>query len=409
MTTWWYSDENKKVGPFDLEELTNLVQKGKVVPSTLLWREGFEAWQQLRNTQELESLLIKIPPPIPSKPTLLEWEFPMASNWRRFFARIFDLWLEIVIVGGVIGFTFGLVSPVYAEMLNSANSILLGLILTPLALVFDAGIYGVFGNTPGKALAGLRVGNVDASHLTASEYLGRNLSLWVSGLAFGLPLVYLFTMATQSRRLKKGEHATYDFEAGYRVRAKPWSWKKDALFVVLFLSLFAVVVALNVEDQQNKQDPARKIVSENFNWINPITGNGALINQSWTYQSHKNQDGQIIYMFSERTNNAAVVFGVEDGSNIPLDNYVQLFKDNVATSMQFTDGGIYDDYLGNHRWMGQGVMVDSANNLVDVQIVQLEDKFWRVVTIQTKPRESTDSMVDELRINLWGTVLNKGS
>jgi hypothetical protein len=49
-------------------------------------------------------------------------------------------------------------------------------------------------------------------------------------------------------------------------------------------------------------------------------------------------------------------------------------------------------------------MVDSISNRLDVQIAQVGNIFWSVMTIQFLPYDYSDPLVAQLQAELWNTV-----
>ena len=118
------------------------------------------------------------------------------------------MWCEVLLVSFVLGAVLGLYPASFVEWINKPGAgPLFSIFCLPIALAVDALLYRVVGNTPGKALLGLRVGTLDGKPLSLGQYLNRNFSVWVSGLALGFPLINLFTMAYQSRRLHRGQQS----------------------------------------------------------------------------------------------------------------------------------------------------------------------------------------------------------
>lgn len=406
MTVWWYAEKEKKIGPFEQGDLASLIQRGKIGPRTMLWKEGMESWHPLDEIEELKPLKAMVPPPLPLKASTDPLTFPMATQWPRFCARIFDIWWEIMLIAFALGSVLGRYSTSYVEWLNggAGASHLFGILCLPFVLIFDAGIYRLIGNTPGKALLGLKVGLLDASPLSFGQYLGRNFSIWIKGLALGFPLINLFTMANQHKRLSKGQQASYDESTGYRVRAKPIGWIRKSSFGIAFLSLFVVMAMLNSIEQTAQREAMMSRTSENYSWVNPVTSLSAKIDSRWKNSADQNIDGQKIYMFSERSEHAVVILGVEHAPNYTLDDYIQGFKKNTAANMRFSDGGRYLEKFGKQTWQGSGEMVDVTSNRLHVQVVRVGNDFWRIVQIQTMPYEYSDQIVKQLQDDLWKTV-----
>lgn len=405
MTAWWYAENEKKSGPLEQGELGTLIQRGNIGPRTLLWKEGMESWLPLNEIEELQPLTAAAPPPLPPKASTDPLTFPMATPWPRFFARIFDMWWEILLVSVSLGAVLGRYSAGFVEWINGPGaSQLFGILCLPFALILDAAIYRLLGNTPGKAFLGLKVGLLDASPLSFGQYLGRNFAIWAKGVALGFPFINLFTMAHQSGRLGKGQQASYDESTDYRVRAKPIGWLRKSSFGVAFFGLLVVMAALNSMERAAQREAILSSTSENYSWVNPVTSLSAKIDSRWKNSAQKNNDGQQIYIFSERADRAVVILGVEHATGFTLNDYIQAFRKSTAANMRFSDGGRYFEKSGKQAWQGSGEMVDATSNRLHVQVVQVGNDFWRVVEIQTMPYEYSDQLVTQLQDGLWKTV-----
>jgi Predicted membrane protein/domain len=260
MADWWYADKDKKTGPVEITELGRLLQTGKISPKTMVWQESMDAWQPLDKVDGLSALKATLPPPCTSYTS-----YPLATRWPRFFARIFDVWWEILLTSVALGAVLGRYSAGFVEWINVPGaSQLFGILCLPVALILDAVLYRLLGNTPGKALLGLKVTTLDGKPLSFAQYLGRNFSLWVSGFALGFPLINLFTLANQSRRLGKGQPASYDEATDFRVRSKPSGILRKAVFGLAFTGLFVVMAVLNSMEQAAQREVILNSGQENY-------------------------------------------------------------------------------------------------------------------------------------------------
>lgn len=405
MNEWWYSEKSKKIGPVRIEELSKLFQSGKITPNTMVWQEGMPEWKALGDVESLEPLRTTLPPPLPPKSEPDVLSFPLAKRWPRFFARIFDVWWQVLAVSVVAGYTLGTYSAGFVEWINGPGAgQLFGIACLPLALVLDALIYKLVGNTPGKAILGLKVTTLNGKPLGFGQYLGRNMSLWASGLAFGLPLINLFTLANQSSRLGKGKQASYDESIGFRVHGKPSGWIRVSIFSIAFISLFFIMAVLNSMEQAAQRDAILNYCQNDYSWENPATKISAEIESNWKNSTEKNEDQQEIYMFNEVADRAVVIFAAENAPSFTLHDYVAAFRKGTASNMRFSDGGRFSQGSGFNTWIGTGSMVDSGTNRLTVEIRQRGTEFWRVVTIQVMPYTYSDRLVQVLRSSLWSTV-----
>jgi len=78
---WYVAIDEKQVGPFSVEKVKDLWDRGEVGPDNLCWRSGFSDWIPLSETSELASVLA----PRPSKPVIVAPEpvsgtSPMVSS-----------------------------------------------------------------------------------------------------------------------------------------------------------------------------------------------------------------------------------------------------------------------------------------------------------------------------------------
>lgn len=429
MTAWWYAEEDKQYGPVEKDNLTQLIQAGMIGPKAIFWKVGMESWLPLDQIEELHGLKSALPPPLPPKvkgkgdspPTY----FP-ASRWLRYFARTFDLSLETLFVaylpGAALGFGLATLdrwtgqhpagfvewlNGPFAWVNNPFSGILFWMLCLPIMLILDAAVYHFMGNTPGKALLGLKVGLRDASPLSFGQYLGRNFSMGVSGLALGIPFIDLVTHARQAVRLGRGKPASYDEFPGYRVYAKPIGPQHKLLFVLAFTGLFVLMTVGKIRGQDVLDKAAIwGSASKNYSWVNPITRLSAKkIDSRWKSSLKSNTVGQQIYMFTEQGGHAVVILTVEQMPGFTLPDYVKAFRESTVANMRFVDNGRYFEKLGQQSWQGSGSnIVTSTSNRLDVQITQVGDNFWRVVTIQTQPYDYSDPLVAKLQAELWNTI-----
>ena len=53
-------------GPYDMQQLQQMVQKGEVTAQTYVWKQGMVNWELAGNVQELSALFGAVPPPPPT-------------------------------------------------------------------------------------------------------------------------------------------------------------------------------------------------------------------------------------------------------------------------------------------------------------------------------------------------------
>jgi len=165
-------------------------------------------------------------------------EKPKALTWPRFFARHFDLMIAYLLLSCILYISPDNFFPAINEL--KKNIWIRFLLFCPLntgaAIVIDAIIYRLFGNTPGKALLNLKVHKPDDVKPSFSFYLKRNVYMWVYGFAFDLPIFFV-TWMYQAKRLEDGKKTTYDEKLNCSVAAQPISMSRKLLFICLFILL----------------------------------------------------------------------------------------------------------------------------------------------------------------------------
>lgn len=411
MAEWWYVDRDRKVGPIDSNEVSDLIRDGKIVAKTMLWKEGMDSWSHLDEIDELLTVQKSVPPPIPTNSK-------SAGSFPRFFARMFDTWWETILIGFLLSAILGEYSSAFDVWIlsNSYAGLVFGILCLPLALVLDAVVYNIAGNTPGKALLGVQVRHANGERLELDRYVSRNFSMWWYGLAAGVPFINLITMSNQGDRLNKGELASYDEAAGYVVTARPTGLAKKAAFGAAFFCLFMIIAGIgNVSNlkyntkisnnisEMNQFEHAPKPSNNRYSWVNPITGKGAIIDSKWKISAQKNEVGDTVHTFSNEESRAAVIMAAEYYAGLSLLDYVSGLKENMTAEVKYNDGGKY--YAGKHGefvWDGSGSIADIERSKIDIKVVLVGDKFWRVIAIQFKPDNSS---IEAIQNSLWKTVL----
>lgn len=405
MSAWWYVIKDKKKGPVEIDELKKLIQAGTIGVKTMVWREGMDAWQHIDEVDELRSLMAVIPPPFPTKQAVNVLDYPATNRWARFFARIFDVWWETLLVVFLSAYILSRYSAGFIGFINSPGaSQIYSIICMPFALILDAILYRALGNTPGKALLGIKVMTSEGNSLSFVQYLMRNLSIWVKGFAFGLPLINLITMASQSSRLGKGQEASYDESAGYTVRSKSNSWVRKSAFSVAFLCLFGFMAVLNVMEKNADRDARLMSIQKDYSWQNPKTLRDIKVDSRWKLTTPPGAAGTVSYMFTEASGYAVVILAMEEFPGYSLSQYAQAFQKGTAANMSFRDGGRIFEKEGRQFWEGSGSMVSSVDARVNVQVSQFGAAFWRVVTVQSIPYDYSNAMVEKLKTSLWSSL-----
>ena len=162
--------------------------------------------------------------------------FEIATPGRRWFARLFDLWLGCFIAG----LAKGIMAPEFV-----IDATIMQLLSVAFALCLEGLEYWVLGGTFGKWAFSIKVIDSQGAKIGSAEYGKRLLSVWCAGLGFGVPIAFLVTEVWQYRRLKKGFAASYDEKAGRMVAQYKQGFLKNLLCILFFLAGIALSIIGN--------------------------------------------------------------------------------------------------------------------------------------------------------------------
>ena len=398
---WWYADGENRRGPVDMDTLRQLLLERKVSEATLVWKEGREIWTPLGEVAELKSVAQAVPPELPKSAAQVDVAgLPLAGAGRRFWARIIDLWLIALPTSFAASFALSSVSlPFALWMQRPGSEYAFGWLVLPLVLLIEAGIFAVFGSTPGKALLGVSVISMDSRRLTGAEYLRRQLGVYWYGLGTGFPLVPLFTMARQYSHLKAGRSAGYD-DGRFRVTARKLNVLRVVLAVFIMVGLLLVNAVLR--QMSNASDQAYYAGST---WVNPVTGKSVSIPSGWVHQEQKNTDQQPIHIFSGPTHGIYAVFAKEDlPSNMDLDTYADAWIRAVRSQMRVAKTGpqtIVGSYPGV---VLTGSMADDRTQLVQATLIKKGRQVWRVVLLSNSGKDPAPQAAVKLQGLLFASL-----
>ena len=174
--------------------------------------------------------------------------------WARFLAKWIDFYLCLIPSFAIMmGFIFvcGFVAVLLGWPLD--ESIFDGYIFVGVFLVFHALVFTVLeafcisqmGNTPGKALMGIKIRNIIGSRLSFRSSLKRSTMAMFAGMALGIPLISLITHFISARTLSEDGHVFWDRVDSLQYQTKPigaWRW---IFALVIYIVCRALEMAMN--------------------------------------------------------------------------------------------------------------------------------------------------------------------
>lgn len=167
--------------------------------------------------------------------------------WRRFFARMIDLYFFVLLVFLFFFFLEIMWPELFAVEQSRTDArgkdFLYGLAVIAAYSIFEAFCLNVFGGTFGKSLYGIRVAPKAGDRIIFSVALQRSLAVWIRGLGLGIPIVAVVTLLVAYRTLMKNGQTSWDRNFNCVVVHRKLSiarWFVVAIAWLFLLSLYAI-------------------------------------------------------------------------------------------------------------------------------------------------------------------------
>jgi hypothetical protein len=263
-STWYYTDGDNTVGPMSLTDIGAILSHVSNAGRVLVWRNGFTTWVKAEGVPELAPYVVK-PPPLPvSKRTVspappappakilpkdvaatAPWS-PTLHPWRRFFARMLDVWMFSLI----FFFVLGLIVPELFQTSGtnrSGENYAYSVLAFGAYAIFEAICLNTFGVTFGKFLYRIHIEIKELNQIPFSIALKRSLAVWFRGLAIGIPILNLITLSVAYRTLLKDGQTSWDHDFRCLISHHHISvarWITIAIAWLLLLTVWGVLLAL---------------------------------------------------------------------------------------------------------------------------------------------------------------------
>ena len=154
--------------------------------------------------------------------------------WRRYFARTLDLSIYMLLwqAAAYLGFNWKITG---LWLLNLIVEAIIMLLIEPVLLT-------LFGTTPGKAVFGIRVTNIDGGKLTLYQGYARIWSVFTRGTGYGIPIYSLVRCYKSYKICKERGEMEWDEELCYTV--KDTNPLRPVAFVLCSLLIAAAMFCL---------------------------------------------------------------------------------------------------------------------------------------------------------------------
>lgn len=289
---WFFvNGRGEQDGPHTRAELLARWRAGEVRGSTLVWSPGMGAWARFdasfpelsppappavasppappagrpvdraQPPVQADGPVIpaawqqQAPPEVASAPSVRPsgaLESPGVHPWRRYFAKQVDLFIFSFGTMFLLMLLLEITNPEAARRFGEGlDNPAAGAVIS----VFFWGIcewlcLSIFGGTPGRALYGIRLRQIDGSRLDSAKALSRAFLVGIKGMGLGIPIVAMVTCIVGYNVLKKDGRSTWDADMGTRVSHIIWSPLRTLVVVlvtvaVMFIALVFLAMAQN--------------------------------------------------------------------------------------------------------------------------------------------------------------------
>ncbi|MGY4303901.1 hypothetical protein ACVIJ6_001144 [Bradyrhizobium sp. USDA 4369] len=272
---WYFNVGAETAGPISYDAL---VAKIREAPDQiqLVWTNGMADWANARTVQTFATFFASGPPPLPASvgeavspysvqahtapphTMLLQTGSPQdvagqsrdaesvtvqLHPWRRYFARMIDIWIFSWVAGIVILLAMNVL--VSSQAANYINDQMLGWVMVALYIPFEALLLQLFGTTFGKYLYGI-VLRQNGSSFSYAQALRRSTMVWWRGLGTGFPLASLLTLTTAYSNLKKNKVTSWDRDCDCTVSHAQMSSARLIAILLVWALLLVIISAIIV-------------------------------------------------------------------------------------------------------------------------------------------------------------------
>ncbi|MFV3130669.1 RDD family protein [Niveispirillum sp. KHB5.9] len=216
---WWYAYDGECYGPLTAERVGKLLMARELDGRDWMWRPGMAAWAPIGTLPDFapalreagNSLNGQKPEPVPPPDRFPDTEGARrAGPWSRYLATILDLSLvNITLLLSLMLMGY------WGKNLQIALS--LNICVLPITLLLLGISVAATGTTPGKALLGLRLRQLDGRRPDIATLAQRQIQLWVQGFALGIPIIGLFFMYFAKKRVDRAWRTKWDGACGLDV------------------------------------------------------------------------------------------------------------------------------------------------------------------------------------------------
>lgn len=182
--------------------------------------------------------------------------------WRRYFARMLDIFIYSSIWSAVLIFLF------HVSMIRRGSlwDIFDTFIAVGMMLFIEPLLLNKFGTTPGKALFGLRIETSSGEKLSYMEGLDRTWHVIGVGMGYNIPIYSLVRLWKSYKLCRDESIQPWDEYCAYSI--KDTKWYRGLSYIVANIVLVGLVIVMMVSQllPPNRGDLSISEFTENYNY-----------------------------------------------------------------------------------------------------------------------------------------------
>lgn len=163
-----------------------------------------------------------------------------AHPWRRYFARMLDNMVNtftfFIVLMVALAFTRPELFNALVTWLESIHRIADLMLTIFIGTVVNAVLLAATGSTLGKWIFGIRVREADGRRIGFARAIEREARVWMRGLAFGIPIVSLFTLVRAYNQVNDFKQTAWDKDMQLVVTHRPPSVGQHILWTLAVLA-----------------------------------------------------------------------------------------------------------------------------------------------------------------------------
>ena len=171
---------------------------------------------------------------------------PIVHPWSRYWARIFDTNLFILLVIPAWSIFFSLRPSIANKImeLRQGGDLFIAWVSVFLYVFVEPLLLSVWGTTPGKWFLKIRVRYSNNDKISYADAFERSSRIWLWGMVGWVPVLPIISLYLNYRDLKKNGKTSWDRAGKFVVSHEDVSLGRSAVFSLLLISIAIILGVL---------------------------------------------------------------------------------------------------------------------------------------------------------------------